>query len=66
MPSSDPHGHHDWHSHAYVDEWISTDATRDVAHACDDPRITVHAFPERQGLAGNWNRTLALARGEVG
>ena len=29
MPSSDPHGHHDWHSHAYVDEWISTDATRD-------------------------------------
>lgn len=29
MPSSDPHGHHDWHSHAYVDQWISTDATRD-------------------------------------
>ena len=27
--SSDPHGHHDWHSADYVDEWISTDVTRD-------------------------------------
>lgn len=27
--SSDPHGHHDWHSKEYVDNWISTDATRD-------------------------------------
>jgi tRNA (cmo5U34)-methyltransferase len=27
--SSDPHGHHDWHSAEYVDEWISTDVTRD-------------------------------------
>ena len=27
--SSDPHGHHDWHSADYVEEWISTDVTRD-------------------------------------
>ena len=29
MPSPDPHGHHDWHSREYVDDWISRDATRD-------------------------------------
>ncbi len=29
MPRSDPHGHHDWHSRAYVDSWISRDVTRD-------------------------------------
>jgi tRNA (cmo5U34)-methyltransferase len=27
--SSDPHGHHDWHSADYVDEWIGSDVTRD-------------------------------------
>ena len=27
--SSDPHGHHDWHSAEYVDEWIGNDVTRD-------------------------------------
>jgi SAM-dependent methyltransferase len=27
--SSDPHGMHDWHSAAYVDEWIDKDVTRD-------------------------------------
>jgi tRNA (cmo5U34)-methyltransferase len=27
--SSDPHGHHDWHSTDYVDDWISSDVTRD-------------------------------------
>lgn len=27
--TSDPHGHHDWHSADYVDHWISSDATRD-------------------------------------
>jgi tRNA (cmo5U34)-methyltransferase len=26
---SDPHGHHDWHSAAYVDGWISNDVTHD-------------------------------------
>ena len=30
MPSADPHGHHDWHSQDYVDQWISTDVTRDA------------------------------------
>jgi ubiquinone/menaquinone biosynthesis C-methylase UbiE len=31
MPtSSDPHGHHDWHSAAYVDGWITKDVTRDT------------------------------------
>ena len=33
--SSDPHGHHDWHSTDYVDEWITSDATR------DDERVPV-------------------------
>jgi glycosyltransferase involved in cell wall biosynthesis len=28
-------------------------------------RVTVHAFRDRLGLAGNWNRTLRLARGDV-
>jgi tRNA (cmo5U34)-methyltransferase len=27
--SSDPHGHHDWHSSTYVDDWIAHDVTRD-------------------------------------
>jgi ubiquinone/menaquinone biosynthesis C-methylase UbiE len=31
MPtSSDPHGHHDWHSEEYVDQWIGKDVTRDA------------------------------------
>jgi tRNA (cmo5U34)-methyltransferase len=28
--SSDPHGHHDWHSAEYVDDWITNDVTRDA------------------------------------
>ena len=27
--TSDPHGHHDWHSAEYVDHWISSDVTND-------------------------------------
>lgn len=27
--TSDPHGHHDWHSREYVDDWIGRDVTRD-------------------------------------
>ena len=27
--ASDPHGHHDWHSSEYVDEWIRRDFMRD-------------------------------------
>ena len=33
MTSSDPHGHHDWHSREYVDEWIARDVTRDEQRA---------------------------------
>jgi ubiquinone/menaquinone biosynthesis C-methylase UbiE len=28
--SSDPHGHHDWHSAEYVEGWIDNDVTRDT------------------------------------
>ncbi len=28
--SSDPHGHHDWHSPDYVRDWIGADVTRDT------------------------------------
>jgi tRNA (cmo5U34)-methyltransferase len=30
---SDPHGHHDWHSRSYVDDWIARDVTRDAVRA---------------------------------
>ena len=30
---SDPHGHHDWHSAAYVDDWIAGDVMRDADRA---------------------------------
>jgi tRNA (cmo5U34)-methyltransferase len=29
MTSSDPHGHHDWHSQQYVEEWIASATARD-------------------------------------
>jgi glycosyltransferase involved in cell wall biosynthesis len=32
--------------------------------AADGARVAVHAFRERLGLAGNWNRVLRLARGD--
>jgi tRNA (cmo5U34)-methyltransferase len=28
--ASDPHGHHDWHSATYVDDWIGSDVMRDA------------------------------------
>lgn len=31
--ASDPHGHHDWHSKEYVDDWIARDVTRDEERA---------------------------------
>lgn len=47
----------------------SDDGTVELARriAAADPRgrIAVHAFDQRLGLAGNWNRTLRLARGEL-
>jgi tRNA (cmo5U34)-methyltransferase len=29
MTTSDPHGHHDWHSQQYVEEWIASATARD-------------------------------------
>jgi SAM-dependent methyltransferase len=29
MTPSDPHGHHDWHSQQYVEEWIASATARD-------------------------------------
>jgi len=47
----------------------SDDGTPELARrvAAADPRgrIAVHSFGERLGLAGNWNRALRLARGEL-
>lgn len=40
----------------------STDDTRDVVASFDDPRVSYVANETRQGLVGNWNRCLALAR----
>jgi glycosyltransferase involved in cell wall biosynthesis len=42
----------------------SAEVARWVASECGDRRVTVHAFRERLGLAGNWNRVLRLARGD--
>lgn len=42
----------------------SAELARAFARRRDDARVQVHAFRERLGLAGNWNRTLRLARGD--
>jgi glycosyltransferase involved in cell wall biosynthesis len=42
----------------------STDATLAVARSIADPRLRVVANDQRAGLAGNWNRALAQARGD--
>jgi glycosyltransferase involved in cell wall biosynthesis len=45
----------------------SAEVARQVAAELDEgraARVTVHAFRDRLGLAGNWNRVLRLARGE--
>jgi glycosyltransferase involved in cell wall biosynthesis len=48
-----------------TDDDSSDDTTAIVeARARDDARITLHRNPQRLGLAGNWNRSVALARGE--
>jgi glycosyltransferase involved in cell wall biosynthesis len=52
-----------------VGDDASDDGTPELARriAAADPRgrIAVHAFRDRLGLAGNWNRVLRLARGEM-
>jgi glycosyltransferase involved in cell wall biosynthesis len=42
----------------------SWEAALRVAAELGDARVAVHAFRDRLGLAGNWNRTLRLARGD--
>ena len=42
----------------------SDDDTLAVAREVDDPRVAVHGFGERAGLAGNWNRCWQLAQGD--
>ncbi|HSJ07811.1 MAG TPA: glycosyltransferase [Longimicrobiales bacterium] len=42
----------------------STDGTRDIVAAFDDPRIVLHANPANIGLAASLNRGLGVARGE--
>ncbi len=45
----------------------STDATPDIAeaYAARDDRVQLHRNPENLGLAGNFNRTVELARGPL-
>ncbi len=42
----------------------SADLAQRFARERRDARVRVHPFRERLGLAGNWNRTLRLARGD--
>ena len=42
----------------------SAEVARRIAMERGDARVAVHAFTDNLGLAGNWNRTLRLARGE--
>jgi glycosyltransferase involved in cell wall biosynthesis len=41
----------------------STDRTLEIAESVRDPRLRVQRNPRREGLPGNWNRCLQLARG---
>lgn len=43
----------------------STDNSREVINSFADPRIRFEENAKRLGLAGNWNRALSLARGEI-
>jgi glycosyltransferase involved in cell wall biosynthesis len=47
-----------------VGDDASDDRTCAIVREIGDCRVRLHAFPDRQGLARNWNRTLRLARGE--
>jgi ubiquinone/menaquinone biosynthesis C-methylase UbiE len=46
--SSDPHGHHDWHSPEYVDDWIGRDVTRD-----DERRPMLRRLAEELAFASD-------------
>ena len=43
----------------------SEDNSVALAQSFDDPRIRYYRNPTRLGLAANWNRCLALARGDI-
>lgn len=43
----------------------STDNSREVIFSFDDPRIRFVQNPVRLGLVQNWNKAVALARGEI-
>jgi glycosyltransferase involved in cell wall biosynthesis len=51
---------------ALVDDGSRPGMTRELLRSVDrDGRIELHEFPHRLGLAGNWNRAIGLARGEL-
>lgn len=43
----------------------SSDVTLEIAAGFRDRRLAIHRNPRRQGLPGNWNRCLELARGRL-
>jgi glycosyltransferase involved in cell wall biosynthesis len=43
----------------------STDDSRRVIESFSDPRLRFSENPVRLGLAGNWNRSLSLVRGDI-
>lgn len=43
---------------------VSTDGSFDVIAGFSDPRLRIHRNEQRLGIPGNWNRCLALARGQ--
>ncbi len=47
-----------------VGDDLSTDDTLEIARRRDDPRVRVLAFDSNAGMAGNWNRCIARARGK--
>ena len=42
----------------------SSDRTLEILQALSDPRVRIYQNPHRQGIPGNWNVAVALARGE--
>ena len=42
----------------------SSDRTLEILQALSDPRVRIYQNPRRQGIPGNWNVAVTLARGE--
>lgn len=53
----------DWELVAVDD--ASTDGTAEILRSIQDDRMRFHPNPRNLGMTGNWNRCLALARGEI-